>query len=45
MNFIVLAFFDNNNVLDSKSTACFITLYAIITTFAGGAVKDNSPES
>ena len=36
----VLAVFDNNNVLDRRSTAWFTALYAIITTFAGIG-KDN----
>ena len=43
LTFAVLAFFDDNNVLDSKSSACFVTLYAVITTFAG-AEKDHFSE-
>ena len=39
---LVLAVFDDNNVLDRRSTTCFIALYAIITLFAGKE-KDDFP--
>ena len=34
-NILVLALFDNNHVLDDRSTTCYMVLYAIIAAFAG----------